>query len=40
VIPTKDRGVFELPPNLDIHESDNWGSNVLFMEAVAGAKQT
>ena len=39
VILAKDRGVFELPPNLDIHESD-WGSNVLFMEAVAGAKQT
>ncbi|MBW1859944.1 MAG: DUF1152 domain-containing protein [Deltaproteobacteria bacterium] len=40
VILAKDRGAFELPPNLDIHESDNWGSNVLFIEAVAGAKQT
>jgi hypothetical protein len=36
VILAKDRHAFHLPPELDVHENENWGSNVLFTQVIKG----
>jgi hypothetical protein len=38
VILAKDRHAFHLPPDLDLHEKEHWGSNVLFTQVIKGGR--